>query len=96
MIRDYEDTDINALPDERYQIRLDFYYDDQIREMRSAYDIQFEELKKELVKVVDVVQVLYNDYKAARGIEDYNDVAARYLKEDKGGGGGWFSARVEE
>ena len=96
VIREYEDTDVNSLPDERYQIRLAFYDDDQIREMRSAYDIQFEELKKELVKVVDVVQVLYNDYKAARGIEDYGDVAARYLKEDKGGGGGWFSARVEE
>jgi hypothetical protein len=73
------------------------YYDnEQIREMRSAYDIQFEELRKEMMKVWEVSQVLYNDYKAARGVEDYDDIAKRYLKEDKPKGGGWFATRVEE
>jgi hypothetical protein len=96
IIREYEDTDTNNLPDERYQIRLVYYDDEQIREMRTAYDLQFEELRKEMMKVVDVSQVLYNDYKAARGVQDYEDIAKQYLKEDKPSGGGWFSARVEE
>jgi hypothetical protein len=96
IIREYEDTDANNLPDERYQIRLVYYDDEQIREMRTVYDIQFEELRKELMKVVEVTQVLYNDYKAARGVQDYDDIARQYLKEDKPKGRGWFSARVEE
>ena len=96
VIREYEDTDSNNLPDERYHIRLVYYDNEQIREMRSAYDIQFEELRKEMMKVWEVSQVLYNDYKAARGVEDYDDLAKRYLKEGKPKGGGWFATRVEE
>jgi hypothetical protein len=96
VVREYEDTDINNLPDERYQIRLVYYDAEQIREMRTAYDVQFEELRKEMLKVWEVTQVLYNDYKASRGVEDYEDIAKRYLKEEKPKGGGWFATRVEE
>jgi hypothetical protein len=96
LIREYEDTDINALPDERYEIYLNYYDEDQIREMRNAYDLQFEELRNEMVKVVNVTDVLYQDYKAATGAEDFDDVASHYLEKDKPRGGGWFSSRVEE
>ena len=97
IVREYEDTNIEALPDERYLIRLTYYDDEQIRGMRSAYDLQFEELRNELLKVVRVVDVLYNDNKAAKGIQDYNDIANHYLKKDKPKkSGGWFSARVDE
>ncbi|MCH8841665.1 MAG: cytochrome C oxidase subunit II [SAR324 cluster bacterium] len=96
VIREYEDTVVADLPDERYQIRVVYVDDDQIREMRSAYDIQFEELRKELMKVVDVTNVLYSDHKASTGKQDYDDVAQHYLKEDGGRTGGWFSSRSEE
>ena len=95
-IREYEDTDVNELPDERYQIRLSYYDEDQIREMRNAFDQQFEELKGEMLKVVEVTDVLYDDHKSATGTQDFNDVAAHYLEKDKPRGGGWFSSRVEE
>jgi len=97
IVREYEDTDILALPDERYAIRLTYYDDEQIRGMRNAYDAQFEELRSEMMKVVNVVDVLYADNKAAKGIQDYDDVATHYLKRDKPKkAGGWFSSRVEE
>jgi len=96
VIREYEDTDINALPDERYGIRLSYYDDEQVRSMRNAYDAQFDELHIEIMKVVDVTEVLYNDNKAAKGIQDYDDIARQYLKKDKPKGGGWFSRTVEE
>jgi len=96
IIREYEETDVTELPDERFQIRLAYYDDQQISEMRTAFDLQFDELKAEIMKVVDVVEVLYNDHKAATGTQDYSDVAAHYLKTDKPKGRGWFSARVEE
>ena len=96
LIREYEDTDINALPDERYEIYLNYYDEDQIREMRNAYDLQFDELRNEMLKVVSVTDILYQDYKAATGAEDFDDVAAHYLEKDKPRSGGWFSSRVEE
>ena len=96
LIREYEDTDILALPDERYNIRLSYYDDDQVRGMRNAYDAQFEELRTELLKVVDVVRVLYDDNKKAKNILDYEDVAKQYLNKDKPKSGGWFSSKVEE
>ena len=96
LIREYEDTNILALPDERYALRLTYYDDEQIRGMRNAYDLQFEELRNELMKVVRVVDVLYADNKAAKNIQDYDDIANHYLKKPKPKRGGWFSSRVEE
>lgn len=96
IVREYEDTDVNALPDERYSIRLSFYDDEQVRGMRNAYDLQFEELRVEIMKVVRVVDVLYQDNKVAKGIQDFDDVAKQYLKKDKARTGGWFSRAAEE
>ena len=96
VIREYEDTDVSALPDERYSIRLSYYDDEQVRSMRNAYDAQFDELRSELMKVVDVTEVLYNDNKSAKGIQDYDDIARQYLKKDKPKSGGWFSRAAEE
>jgi hypothetical protein len=96
VVREYEDTNVTALPDERYAIRLTYYDDEQIRSMRNAYDLQFEELRKEIMKVVDVVEVLYADNKKAKGIQDYEDIANHYLKKDAPKQRGWFSSRVEE
>lgn len=96
IVREYEDTDVNALPDERYSIRLSFYDDEQVRGMRNAYDLQFEELRVEIMKVVSVVDVLYQDNKVAKGIQDFDDVAKQYLKKDKARTGGWFSRAAEE
>jgi hypothetical protein len=95
VIREYQDTEVTALPDERYQIRVTYYDDEQIRSMRNAYDLQFEELKSEMMKVVEVADVLYQDDKTAKGIQDYDDVARHYLEKDKPRRG-WFSSRVEE
>jgi hypothetical protein len=96
VIREYEDTDVTALPDERYNIRLSYYDDEQVRSMRNAYDAQFDELRTELMKVVDVTDVLYNDNKSAKGIQDYDDIPRQYLKKDKPKSGGWFSRAAEE
>jgi hypothetical protein len=95
VIREYEDTDVYNLPDERYLIRVTYYDDEQIRAMRNAYELQFDELKDEILKVVEVGDVLYRDDKASKGYQDYDDVARHYLEKDKPRRG-WFSQRVEE
>ena len=96
IIREYEDTNIMGLPDERYSIRLTYYDDEQTRSMRNAYDLQFEELRKEIMKVVDVVEVLYADFKKNKNVQDYEDIANHYLRKDAPKQKGWFAARTEE
>ena len=96
IIREYEDTDVHGLPDERYLIRVTYFDDEQIRSLRAAYDLQFEDLKSELYKVVEVSEVLYNDYKATTGTQDFDDVARQYLDRDKAPRRGWFRQNVEE
>ncbi|MDH4224604.1 MAG: cytoplasmic filament protein CfpA [Deltaproteobacteria bacterium] len=95
IIREYEDTDVLNLPDERYQIRLSYYDHEQIREMRNTFDLQFEELRREILKVVEVTDVLYQDNKKAKGIKDFDDVAKQYL-HGVGKRRGWFSSRMDE
>lgn len=95
VIREYEDTDINNLPDERYKIRVTYYDDEQIRAMRNAYDLQFDEIHREFMKVVEVADVLYEDDKTAKGYQDWNDISAHYLDQDKPSRG-WFGSRVDE
>lgn len=95
IIREYEDTDVNNLPDERYEIRVSYFDDEQIRSKRNAYDLQFDELTKEIVKVSDVADTLFKDYKAKTGTRDFSDVADQYLRSEKSNRG-WFASRVDE
>ncbi|MDH4120869.1 MAG: cytoplasmic filament protein CfpA [Deltaproteobacteria bacterium] len=94
VLREYEDTDITQLPDERFALKLTYLDFQQITEMRNAFTVQFDELHREIMKVVEVVDVLYKDDKAAKGYKDFNDIADQYLKG--GSKRGWFSARSEE
>ncbi|MDH5751365.1 MAG: cytoplasmic filament protein CfpA [Deltaproteobacteria bacterium] len=96
VLREYEDTDVNALPDERYAITLAYFDEEQIRAMRNAYDLQFQELNSEIMKVVNVVEVMYNDFKKNRNVQDYDDIAKHYLSKEPVKKGGWFSREVEE
>jgi hypothetical protein len=43
-----------------------------------------------------VSEVLYNDFKKAKNVQDYQDIANHYLRKDQPKQKGWFSARAEE
>ena len=97
VVREYEDTDVNNLPDERYIVRLSYYDSEQVRSMRNAYDLQMQEIQAEIVKVFDVVNVLSEDHKTRIGKRDYDDVAEHYLiKKNRGSSiRRWFSPEIE-
>ncbi len=98
VVREYEDTDVTNLPDERYAVRLSYYDAEQVRSMRNAYDVQMQEMQAEIVKVYDVVNILYEDYKGRTGKRDYDDIARHYAEKNKKTGGilRWFSTELEE
>ena len=78
IIREYEDTDAAHLPDERYQIRLQYYDNAQLIEERKAYDVQLKSFETEVQHLWDVLQMKYEDSKFLKRITDFDDLAKIY------------------
>jgi hypothetical protein len=80
IIREYEDTDIANLPDERYTIKLRYFDNGQLIEDRKAYDVQVKSFETEVQHLWDILEVIYQDKKQAFKVNDFEDLA----KKNKG------------
>lgn len=87
IVREYEDMDPARLPDERYQMKLKFYDNAQLENLRGAYDNQMGEYAREITRVYDVALVVYDDNKKGFGtINDFDDLnkkVAGKIKKNK-------------
>jgi hypothetical protein len=91
MLREYEETDQNLLPDERYEIQMKYYDGRQIREEKAAYSAQISEFQREVMRLWDVVEQIYLEEKTRGSKRDWNDLMASTLERKKAGSrGGWF------
>lgn len=81
IIREYEDTDSAHLPDERYQIRLQYYDNAQLLEERKAYDVQVKSFETEVEHSWDVLEMRYADSKFLKRITDFDDLAKVYRRK---------------
>jgi len=77
IIREYEDTDVVNLPDERYAIKLRYFDNAQLIEDRKAYDVMMKSFETEVQHLWDVLDVIYNDSKSFFKIKDFQDLARR-------------------
>jgi hypothetical protein len=77
LIREYEDTDVANLPDERYQIRLRYFDNAQLIEERKAYDVQVKSFETEVLHLWDILEVLYQDVKKPFKVNDFEDLARK-------------------
>jgi hypothetical protein len=77
LIREYEDTDVANLPDERYQVRMRYYDNAQLNEDRKCYDVQMRSFETEVLHLWDVLEVTYQRGKSAFRITDFQDLAKR-------------------
>ncbi|HUJ76372.1 MAG TPA: cytoplasmic filament protein CfpA, partial [bacterium] len=73
-LREYEETDVNLLPDERYEINLKYYDGPQIREEKAAYSAQLKEFQREILRLWDVTEQIYQEEKSRLGFKDWGDV----------------------
>jgi hypothetical protein len=83
IIREYEDTDPDHLPDERYQIRMKYFDNAQLIEERKAYDVQMKSFEVEVQHLWDVLEMVYEDSKLFKRITDYGDLAKIYKNKIK-------------
>ncbi|MDR2701472.1 MAG: cytochrome C oxidase subunit II [Spirochaetaceae bacterium] len=77
ILREYEDTDTDHLPDERYQVRMRYYDSAQLIEERKAYDVQTKSFENEVQHLWDVLWVIYENGKPAFKVTDFNDLAQK-------------------
>ncbi len=83
ILREYEDTDVSQLPDERYSIRMKYYDQSQLLEERRAYDVQAKSFEVEVQHLWDVLEMVYEDSKFMKGIVDFDDLAKKYRNKIK-------------
>ncbi|SRR6056297_814874 len=89
-IREYEELDSSILPDERYQIRLAYYDQNQLREEKKEYDRQMDAFTREILRSWDVVHAHYESKKRFRSLRDFDDLANRLMSRD------WRRTKREE
>ncbi|MCL2380344.1 MAG: cytochrome C oxidase subunit II [Treponema sp.] len=77
LIREYEDTDVANLPDERYQIKLRYFDNAQLNEDRKAYDVQMKSFETEVMHLWDILHVIYQEKKSMWKVNDFADLAAK-------------------
>jgi len=77
MLREYEDTNTQQLPDERFQIKMKYYDNAQLIEERLAYDVQIRALEVEVQHLWDVLEMVYDDTKFLKSIADFGDLAKK-------------------
>lgn len=80
LLREYDDTNIANLPDERYQIRLRYYDNAQLNEERKAYEVMIRSFETEVEHLWDVLQTQYDKSKFMVRISDFGDLARLYEK----------------
>jgi len=77
IIREYEDSDIANLPDERYSIKLRYFDNAQLVEDRKAYDVMLKSFETEIQHLWDVLEVIYQDKKSFFRVNDYDDLSKK-------------------
>jgi hypothetical protein len=77
VIREYEDTDVANLPDERYSIKMRYFDNAQLIEDRKAYDVMMKSFETEVQHLWDILEVIYQDSKSMFKIHDFDDLAKK-------------------
>lgn len=81
VIREYEDTHVQLLPDEHFSITMTYLDDLQLREARAAYCQQLEDFAFEAGKLRKVFEKIHANEKVEKGFMDYEDIAKEILTE---------------
>ncbi|MCL2238049.1 MAG: cytochrome C oxidase subunit II, partial [Treponema sp.] len=76
IIREYEDTDLAHLPDERYSIKMRYFDNAQLIEDRKAYDVMLKSFETEIQHLWDVLEVIYQEKKGS-AVTDFKDLGAK-------------------
>ena len=96
-VREYQETDTSRLPDERYEIDVKYYDSRQIQEEKVAYSAQLVEFRREIMRLWNVVEQIYQEEKQNQSIKDWDSLVDNTLgRNQPSKRRGWFQAPDEE
>lgn len=79
VIREYEATNPERLPDERYQLELTYHDAKDITSRRSAYLTQLEEFERTIMELWSVIEEVYVEHRNNSGKDDWESFSSRTL-----------------
>ncbi len=79
IIREYENTFEESLPDERYELRLTHYTTAQLRALQEAYLQQLDEFERTITELWNVIDEVYNEYLKDINEENWEGFSSRLL-----------------
>lgn len=94
IIREYEEEDVAKLPDERYNLRLVYYDQKQLKSLRKAYSKQIDEMEREVMHLWKVCNGVYTNDRDDKDYDDWETLSERMLNPKKKKG--LFKSRSEE
>lgn len=93
VIREYEEENASKLPDERYNLRLVYYDQKQLKFLRKAYSDQIKEMEKEVLHLWDVCEGIYVRDREEKEYDDWDTLSERMLNPKKKKG--FFKSKSE-
>jgi len=81
-IKEYEEIDKTTLPDERYEMKLQYLDQNQLRELKKEYDKQMAVFTTEVTSMWEVIHVYYESKKRFRALKDFNDLTSRLMNKE--------------
>ncbi len=94
IIREYEEEDVTKLPDERYNLRLVYYDQKQLKSLRKAYSKQIDEMEREVMHLWKVCHGVYTNDRDEKDYDDWETLADRMLNPKKKKG--FFRSKSED
>jgi hypothetical protein len=78
-IREYETTDAERLPDERYEMEISYFDAKQIVEMRQAFITQLQEFERTIREAWDVTEAIYLEHRDQTHKQDWDTLSTKLL-----------------
>lgn len=82
VLREYEETDQSQLPDECFEINLKYADARQIQAEKIAYSAQLREFEREIIRLWDVVEQVYQEEKERTSRQDWDDLMDNTIFRD--------------
>jgi len=82
IIKEYEETDPEKLPNESYKIKLAYYDQNQLVKLREEYDKHFEAFEREVKRLWQLTYQYYLKNKRKFNIKDFDDMVLKYMPRD--------------
>ncbi len=79
IIREYETADEESLPDERYQMVLNYYTDVELHRMQEAFLAQLNEFQRTVDEIWKVVEEMFDEHQQDNGVENWENFSSALL-----------------